>query len=145
MDNHFHLLILSPDEDIDRVMYFFMKRVTLQIQKDSGRINKVFGGRYKGCLIRDESYLFNVYKYIYRNPVKAGLCMRIEEYPFTTWNNELLETQTLFFSERKTDGELSWLNRDFRNDQSEGIRRSLKRTQFVPSQKWNIEKIIWSL
>lgn len=29
MNYHFHLLMLTPTEDIDRVMYFFMKNVTL--------------------------------------------------------------------------------------------------------------------
>lgn len=51
MNNHFHLLILTPNEDIDRIMYFFMKDVTLEIQKCTGRINKIFGGRYKGSMI----------------------------------------------------------------------------------------------
>ncbi len=44
MDNHFHLLALTPKESIDRVMYFFMKNVTKKMQKRTGRINKIFGG-----------------------------------------------------------------------------------------------------
>ena len=32
MNNHFHLLLLTPNEDIDKIMYFFMKEVTLEIQ-----------------------------------------------------------------------------------------------------------------
>jgi putative transposase len=51
MNNHFHLLVLTPEEDIDGIMYFFMKEVTLEIQKCSGRINKIFGGRYKVSMI----------------------------------------------------------------------------------------------
>ena len=33
MNNHFHLLVLTLNLDIDRLMYFFMKGVTLEIQK----------------------------------------------------------------------------------------------------------------
>lgn len=69
MNNHFHLLLLTPNEDIDRIMYSFMKETTLEIQRCTGRINKIFGGRYKGSMITSYSYLVNVYKYIYRNPV----------------------------------------------------------------------------
>lgn len=71
MNNHFHLLILTPNEDIDRVMYFFMKDVTLEIQKYTGRINKIFGGRYKGSMIHNYGHLVNVYKYILRNPIEV--------------------------------------------------------------------------
>lgn len=41
-----------------------------------------------------ESYphFLNTYKYIYRNPVEAGLCRRVEEYSFSTLN-ELLGLQ----------------------------------------------------
>ncbi len=62
MNNHFHLLVLTPHEDIDRIMYFFMKEVAIDIQKCTGRINKIFGGRYKGSMINSYSYLVNVYK-----------------------------------------------------------------------------------
>lgn len=47
MNNHFHLLLLTPNEDIDKIMYVFMKEVTLEIQKCTERINRIFGGRYK--------------------------------------------------------------------------------------------------
>lgn len=72
MSNYFHLLILTPKEDINRIMYFFMKEVTLDIQRITGRINKIFSGCYKGSMISTYSYLVNVYKYIYINP-KGGV------------------------------------------------------------------------
>lgn len=84
MNNHFHMLILTPIEDIDRIMYFFIKEVTLEIQKCTGRINKIFGSRYKGSMITSYSYLMNVYKYIYRNPVEVGIKKRAEQYPYST-------------------------------------------------------------
>lgn len=139
MDNHYHLLLLSPNVAIDRIMYFFMKRVTLKIQKETGRINKIFGGRYKGCLIVGEQYLFNVYKYIYRNPVRAGICEKVEEYPFSTFNRPQLELENLFFSTRKTEVELRWLNREFSHENSQSIRHALKRVSFKPAQRWASE------
>ena len=84
MNNHFHLLVLSPNEDIDKIMYFFMKETTLDIQKCTGRINKIFGGRYKGTVIDNYNYLVNVYKYIYRNPVEVSLAVKAEHYPYST-------------------------------------------------------------
>jgi putative transposase len=135
MNNHFHLLILTPDEDIDRVMYFFMKRVTLRIQKKSGRINKIFGGRYKGSLIKDESYLMNVYKYIYRNPVASQICMSAENYPYSSLhyliNSKLLKPfkiETLF--EEKISETLKWIDEKFEEHEGASIKGGLKKTVF---------------
>lgn len=141
MDNHFHLLLRSPEEDIDRIMYFLMKKLSLQIRKESGRINRVFGGRYKGCLVTEESYLFNVYKYIYRNPIRAGLCNKIEEYRYSSWAPHPVSLETLFFKERKTAGELRWLNAEYDLKQSQGIQRSLKRTVFQIPGDWRGEQV----
>lgn len=141
MDNHFHILLRSPQEDIDRIMYLFMKSLSYHIRKESGRINRIFGGRYKGCLIMEESYLFNVYKYIYRNPVKAGLCDRIDEYQYSSWQNTSVETELLFFPSRRSTGELKWLNCDFEKSQNVGIQRSLKRTIFHVPRDWVTESM----
>ncbi len=144
MDNHFHLLMMSPQEDIDRVMYFLMKKLSLFIRRDSKRVNRVFGGRYKGFLIMEETYLFNVYKYIYRHPVKAGLCARVEDYAYSSWHQSKVETKLLFFPEKRTSAELSWLNCDFEKSQSEGLKRSLKKSIFQIPLEWKPESIIFS-
>lgn len=62
--NKFHLLIQSPNEPIHRIMYFLMRRLTRAIQKRSKRINHVFGGRYKGCLILQDSQLKHIHDYL---------------------------------------------------------------------------------
>ncbi|MFL5783104.1 MAG: transposase [Bacteriovoracaceae bacterium] len=122
--------MMTPHEDVDRIMYFFMKKITVSIQKYTGRINRVFGGRYKGCLIQDENYLFNVYKYIYRNPVRAGLCQRIEDYRYSSWKKDSFEIENLFFSQKWSSGELKWLNEDFEKELSNKIKFSLHKTVF---------------
>lgn len=141
MRNHYHLLVLSPKEDIDRMMFYFMKSLSHEIRKETGRINRIFGGRYKGCLIQEELYLLNVYKYIYRNPIKAGITRTIEEYPYSSWHKSFIETETLFFPTKKTTAELKWLNREFEKVQSEGIQHSLKKTIFPEAKLWQAEQL----
>ena len=60
----FHLLILSPKEPINKIMYFLMRRLTRIIQKKSNRINHIFGSRYKGTLILQESQLKHIHDYL---------------------------------------------------------------------------------
>lgn len=132
MNNHFHLLLLTPREDIDRVMYFFMKKLTASLQRKSGRINRIFGGRYKGCVIENERYLQNVYKYIYRNPVAAGLCPKAEDYEFSTLNMRTSRSNPLVISDLFICGTplLEWINCSYSEDEIESIRSGLKKTVF---------------
>ncbi|MFP5490668.1 MAG: transposase [Bacteriovoracia bacterium] len=141
MSNHFHLLVLTPNLDIDRLMYFFMKGVTLDIQKRSKRINKIFGGRYKGSLIDSYEYLMNVYKYIYRNPVEAKMVTRAETYPYSSlhFKNKIdsrmsfqLERVLAYFTlEQGIDRrELEWINQSFSQLESKSIKTGLQKTIF---------------
>lgn len=142
MNNHFHLLVLTPKEDIDRIMYFFMKEVTLDIQKSTGRINKIFGGRYKGSMISNYGYLVNVYKYIYRNPIEVGLKDRAELYPYSTlfhqtqqfarcpFNIQMILPPHAFDEFEKLD-ELTWINQRFEKHEADSISCGLQKTIFA--------------
>lgn len=142
MNNHFHLLLLTPVEDIDRIMYFFMKDVTIEIQKHTGRINKIFGGRYKGSMINSYGYLVNVYKYIYRNPVEVGIVDEAESYPYSTlffktrsglrapFRIETIIPKHAFEDYEDLD-ELKWINQKFERHEAESISTGLQKTVFA--------------
>ena len=138
MGNHFHLLALTPNEPIDRIMYFFMKEVTKEFQKRSGRINRIFGGRYKGCLIDNSRYLLNVYKYILRNPVAAGISERAEDYKFSTLymknsgeipGIQIEEIMPMNLAVSK-DVEINWINSGFEDEEINCVRWGLSKTRF---------------
>ena len=148
MNNHFHLLILSPQEDLSRIMYFFMKNVTVKIQKKSGRINKIFGGRYKASFIHEMSYLLNAYKYIYQNPVKANITSEVQFYPYSTasWK---VESSSEPFGLNNILGELGniknvklWLNQEFSEQENKSIKFGLSKTTFIYQKDRNSGKTI---
>lgn len=149
MNNHFHLLVLTPNEDIDRVMYFLMKEVTREIQKKTGRINKIFGGRYKGSIIMNNSYLANVYKYIYRNPVEVELTNKAENYPFSTLffqvNKHIegpFKLEKILFEGYVALDELKWINQKFDVHESASIGRGLKKSIFAYKKDRNTHRPI---
>lgn len=142
MNNHFHLLVLTPQENIDRIMYFFMKEVTLEIQKCTGRINKIFGGRYKGSIITNYGYLVNVYKYIYRNPVEAGITDKAEQYPYSSLLYKTCPNNRLPFKLDDINSshgleacdqldELMWIAQKYEEREAESISCGLKKTVFA--------------
>ena len=45
----------------------------------------VFRDRYKTEGIYDEKHLYNCINYIFNNPVKAGICEKASQYPFSNY------------------------------------------------------------
>lgn len=138
MNNHFHLLMLTPNQDIDRVMYFFMKTTTLAMQRHTGRINKIFGGRYKGCLIVNQFYLLNAFKYVLRNPVRAGLTEFAQDYAFSTLNPDasqevpfkIEEILPVSIQSHNKILEWRWINEAFSSEETLSIKSGLAKSQF---------------
>lgn len=48
-----------------------------------GRFGHVFAGRFSARVIEDESYLYDACAYVVLNPVKAGLCTRSADWPWS--------------------------------------------------------------
>lgn len=153
MNNHFHLLVLTPNEDIDRIMYFFMKEVTLEIQRYTGRINKIFGGRYKGSLITDYGYLVNVYKYICRNPIEVNLVLNAEDYPYSTLFYKASKGLRLTFKlepvlpshafdKYENLNEFLWINQKFEKSESDSVSCGLQKTIFAYEKDRNTKRPI---
>jgi len=84
MSNHYHLLIKTPNCDIDKFMFWFNKTFSDNLRKKTGQINRMFSSNYKWSLITNEVYLTNVIRYIFQNPVRAGIVNKCEEYPYST-------------------------------------------------------------
>jgi len=121
-----------------------MKETSRDISRLSGRINQTYGARYYKCIIRSDHYFMNSYKYIYRNPVEAGLCQGVEEYPYSTINGLLgsspvyipmIEDTLLFENTYRT---LAWLNFKTKNEDRDSVKAALKRQYFkLPKNRNN--------
>jgi REP element-mobilizing transposase RayT len=138
MANHYHLMATATPDELAAAMNYLQREVSKEINRRSGRINQVWGGRYHRSVIANSTQQMNVYKYIYRNPVEAGVCARVEDYPHSTLRG-LIGFDRLLIpvhdSILLSDPEwtLAWLNTkpviaDFRQQLRRALRR--KRYQF---------------
>lgn len=116
MGNHFHLLISTPNANLSEIMANFMRETSRYMNESSRRINQTYGSRYSRTVIKSHHHYLTAYKYIYRNPVAAGLVNRCESYGFSSLNFLLglsyaefpvIEDTTLFDD---VEGTLNWLN-----------------------------------
>ena len=79
MNNHAHILIRSRAiENLSKYMHDLNTRYGCYYNKKYKRVGYVFRDRYKAEGIYTESHLYSCIKYIYNNPVKAGICNKPE-------------------------------------------------------------------
>jgi putative transposase len=146
MNNHFHLMTSTPEKNISAGMQYFMTQTAKEIRDSACRINHVYGGRHKSSVITTEIYYANCFKYVYRNPVRAGIVTRVEEYPWSTISqiNHPLKDLVVppsnghgLLIESLNGGLLPWLNTPTPKELEEATKRALTKGtfEFTPNRK----------
>lgn len=147
MNNHFHGIVSTPKANLSEAMQRFMRQTSVRITKPAGRINQTYGARHKPCILGSYNYFLNSYKYIYRNPVAAGVCGRVEDYRFSTLRGLLgferlvipLEEDTILFSD--VEKELVWLNTPPSSENVQAMKIGLRKRRFaLPPQPTTLRK-----
>ena len=86
MSNHAHMLIQTENlQALSKYMQRLNTKYGKYYNKKYTRVGYVFRDRYKAEGIYNERYLYNCLKYIYDNPVKAGMCEKAEDYPYSNY------------------------------------------------------------
>jgi len=97
MTNHIHLLITPATAGaIGRVMQSVGRRYVPYFNWSRGRTGGLYEGRFRATPIDTEEYMPRCYRYIERNPVRAGLVRDPAEYPWSSYRaNALGELDSL--------------------------------------------------
>ena len=147
MSNHFHLLASSTDGQIDKAMHYLLRETCRKVNQRANRINHLFGGPYKWSLITTPTYYSLCLKYIYNNPVRAGICGQVEEYPFSSVSTLWAPEKLPFLIEHWKWSDdlikwgdqlaiLAWLNSDYPMNMMADIKKGLKKSQFeIPKNR----------
>jgi putative transposase len=85
LPNHFHL-VLWPAEDgaLSRWMHWLMTTHVRRYQLHYRSSGHIWQGRFKAFPIQDDGHLLIVMRYIERNPLRAKLVERAEEWPWSS-------------------------------------------------------------
>jgi putative transposase len=86
MDNHFHLLIETPDANLSTAMRDLNGNYTQWFHSRHGGVGHLFQGRYKAFIIEKEAYLLAVARYIVLNAVRAGLVVHPRNWKWCSYN-----------------------------------------------------------
>jgi REP element-mobilizing transposase RayT len=85
MPNHTHSLLTRFEGfDLSQIMHSQKSYTAHEANKALGRTGAFWMEEYFDRYIRNEKHFWNTVRYIENNPVKAGLCERPEDWPFSS-------------------------------------------------------------
>ena len=85
MGTHYHLLVDAGANVLPDAMKRINWAYAVSHNKRHGRRGHRVGSRYLSIDIADDDHLLACYRYIARNPVKAGLCPSPEDWPWCSY------------------------------------------------------------
>ena len=85
MGNHIHLLIRENGDSLETIFKRICGRFVYWYNIKYQRVGHLFQDRFKSEPVDSEEYFFTVLRYIHQNPIKAGLCRRIEDYAYSSY------------------------------------------------------------
>lgn len=83
MGNHVHLLVKS--DTLSAEMHHFASLYAIRFNHKYDRYGYLFQNRFKSEAIENETYFLQCFRYILRNPVKAAICSKPSDYPWSSY------------------------------------------------------------
>ncbi|MFC1787915.1 transposase [Patescibacteria group bacterium] len=113
MDNHYHLLIETPDSNLSKAMRDINGNYTQWFNARHKTVGHLFQGRYKAFVIEKDLYLLEVARYIILNPVRAKITEHPRQFKWSSYIFTAENTKTPEWLH--TD----WILKFFSNDKKE--------------------------
>ena len=89
MDNHYHLLIQTPDGNLSKGMRQLNGVYTQASNRRHGRVGHLFQGRFKAILVDSDAYLLELARYVVLNPVRAGMVKKPDGWAWSSYRASL--------------------------------------------------------
>lgn len=144
MPNHWHLLLYPRgDGDVSLFMQWLTLTHTQQyhVWKRTTGHGHIYQGRYKSFLIEQEQYLWAAIKYVERNPVRAKLTKKVEQWKWGSGYRRLDGTnkEQQLLSDSPTNlprNYRSWVNEPDKTDDLTNLRASIEKGKPFGTMNW---------
>lgn len=87
MGNHAHLLMQEEKEGMELIFRRIGAGFVYWYNWKYQRTGHLFQDRFKSEPVENDEYLLTALRYIHRNPIKAGLCIKPEQYKWSSFND----------------------------------------------------------
>ena len=85
MDNHYHLLIQTPDANLSKGMRQLNGVFTQTSNRRHHRVGHLFQGRFKAILVDSDAYLLELARYVVLNPVRARIVKKPGDWRWSSY------------------------------------------------------------
>ncbi len=109
MNNHYHLLIETREENLSKFMRQLNGIYAIYFNKKYKRSGHLWQGRFKSWYVTDEAYLYTLILYIEQNPLKAKIVKNLIDYPYSSCHYFLDQDTPLFLKD-------SWIVKNYKDD-----------------------------
>lgn len=92
MDNHYHLLIETPQPNLSLGMRQLNGRYTQAYNRRHQRVGHLFQGRFTAILVEKEAHLLELCRYVVLNPVRARAVAHPRHWPWSSYRATVGET-----------------------------------------------------
>ncbi len=93
MDNHYHLIIETPDANLSRGMRQLNGIYSQRFNRAHNRVGHCFQGRYTAIHVDKESYLLELARYVVLNPVRAEMVYKAGDWPWSSYRATIGQTK----------------------------------------------------
>lgn len=85
MDNHYHLIIETPDGNLSMGMRQLNGVYTQAFNRRHKSTGHLFQGRFKAVIVEKESHLLELCRYVVLNPVRAGMVVSPQKWQWSSY------------------------------------------------------------
>jgi putative transposase len=141
LPNHFHLVVLpAADGDLSRWMHWLQNTHVRRYHQHYHSGGHLWQGRYQAFPIELDEHLLTVLRYVERNPVRAGLVARAEQWLWSSarhWQDLAKAPQFLAAGPVPRPANwLRWVNASVTAVELAAVRRSVERGAPYGSVPW---------
>ncbi len=134
LDNHYHLLLETPDPNLCLGMRQLNGLYTQRFNRCHNRVGHVFQGRYKSILVEKNEHLLELCRYVVLNPVRAGIVSEPKKWRWSSYHT------TAYSIRSPTFLSVEWLLSQFAKKKNEARKEYRK---FVADGMVRIEESPW--
>lgn len=85
MTNHLHLYLRTPQPNLSVGMHDLNSGYASLFNRRHKRVGSLYQGRFKAILVEDDSYCWELSRYLHLNPVRAKMVVRPEDYQWGSY------------------------------------------------------------
>lgn len=140
LKNHFHLVLWPHgDGDLSRWMQWLLTSHVRRYHRHYNSSGHVWQGRFKAFPVQEDGHLLAVLRYVERNPLRANLVTRAEQWPWSSLAWRVSGHRPEILADWPTACPRDWLarvNRPQSKAEEDSLQRAIARGMPFGSERW---------